>query len=267
MKNLLSILREEYKILHNAEKEIFLEEPTLDFAPEVNSLHHELSNSEKGLEMAIQAYKKRHEIRDKKSLHEILKIALLNYENRTIEVDRDEVSYDSIISTLSNCKNMSFVASYKHYLFDPFDKELWLKHAPKEGHRLVLYALDNKDKREAEAIKKVSSFLGHLVAEKRKKYNKYSSRKYQINLKEGLHARPASQIVKTAMKYNGDAWLRIDSRECSAKSILSVLMLEATRDKRLTVLYKPKENSAEFYNEIESIQYDSKPVLIPYKRR
>ncbi len=266
MKNLLSILKEEYKILEHAENEILLEEPTLDFTPEVNGLHHELSNSEKGLEAAIKEYKKRHEIREKKSQHEILKIALLNYENRTIEVDDGEIDYEKLINAFGSYKEMSFVASYKHYLFDPFDRGLWEKHNPKEGHRLVLYALDDKGRGESDAIKKIASFFGHLVAEKRKKYNKYHSKKYYVNIKEGLHMRPASQIVNVARKYEGDVWIRIDVKECDAKSILNVLMLSATHGRGITVLYKPKEKSGDFYRELEAIQYDTKPLLIPYKR-
>jgi phosphotransferase system HPr (HPr) family protein len=43
----------------------------------------------------------------------------------------------------------------------------------------------------------------------------------------GLHARPASQFVKTATQYQSDITVTCDSRSANAKSILSVLTLGA----------------------------------------
>ena len=45
--------------------------------------------------------------------------------------------------------------------------------------------------------------------------------------KNGLHARPAAEIVKAAAKYQSDITLRRDDLEVNGKSIMGVMMLAA----------------------------------------
>ncbi|MEX2155138.1 MAG: HPr family phosphocarrier protein [Gemmatimonadaceae bacterium] len=45
--------------------------------------------------------------------------------------------------------------------------------------------------------------------------------------KNGLHARPAAEIVKTAAKYKSDITLVRDDLEVNGKSIMGVMMLAA----------------------------------------
>jgi phosphocarrier protein HPr len=45
--------------------------------------------------------------------------------------------------------------------------------------------------------------------------------------KNGLHARPAAEIVKTAAKYQSDITLVRDDLEVNGKSIMGVMMLAA----------------------------------------
>ena len=45
--------------------------------------------------------------------------------------------------------------------------------------------------------------------------------------KNGLHARPAAEIVKTAAKYKADITLVRDDLEVNGKSIMGVMMLAA----------------------------------------
>jgi phosphocarrier protein HPr len=45
--------------------------------------------------------------------------------------------------------------------------------------------------------------------------------------KNGLHARPAAEIVKTAAKYTADITLVRDELEVNGKSIMGVMMLAA----------------------------------------
>ena len=45
--------------------------------------------------------------------------------------------------------------------------------------------------------------------------------------KNGLHARPAAEIVKTAAKYQADITLVRDDLEVNGKSIMGVMMLAA----------------------------------------
>ena len=51
----------------------------------------------------------------------------------------------------------------------------------------------------------------------------------------GVHARPASKIVKTAGKFKSKIWLIKDNATADAKSILHVMMLGANFDSLITV--------------------------------
>jgi phosphocarrier protein len=52
-------------------------------------------------------------------------------------------------------------------------------------------------------------------------------REVTIANKNGLHARPAAEIVKTAAKYKADITLVRDDLEVNGKSIMGVMMLAA----------------------------------------
>ena len=54
-----------------------------------------------------------------------------------------------------------------------------------------------------------------------------AERSVQIVNKNGLHARPAAEIVKTAAKYASDIVLVRDELEVNGKSIMGVMMLAA----------------------------------------
>jgi phosphotransferase system HPr (HPr) family protein len=44
-----------------------------------------------------------------------------------------------------------------------------------------------------------------------------------------LHARPAADFVRTAMRFSSDVWVSNGEREVDAKSLLSILALGAKR--------------------------------------
>ena len=56
-----------------------------------------------------------------------------------------------------------------------------------------------------------------------------------VRRKAGLHARPAALLVKTANKFKSDILVSKDDREVNAKSILSILTLEAKQGAVITV--------------------------------
>lgn len=51
--------------------------------------------------------------------------------------------------------------------------------------------------------------------------------KIKITNRTGLHARPASQFVQKAEKFNSEIYIKLDDKEANAKSILGVLSLGA----------------------------------------
>jgi phosphocarrier protein len=53
--------------------------------------------------------------------------------------------------------------------------------------------------------------------------------------KLGIHARPASMIVQTAMKFEARITLEKDGLSADAKSIMSVMMLAASHNSTVTI--------------------------------
>ena len=54
-----------------------------------------------------------------------------------------------------------------------------------------------------------------------------SEREVRIENKNGLHARPAAEIVKAASKFRSDVTISRDDMEVNGKSIMGVMMLAA----------------------------------------
>ena len=63
-----------------------------------------------------------------------------------------------------------------------------------------------------------------------------------INAK-GLHARPASQIAKTAAQYEARVKIIKGTEEADAKSVLSLLILAAGKGTALTLLAEGEDRS------------------------
>jgi phosphocarrier protein HPr len=62
-----------------------------------------------------------------------------------------------------------------------------------------------------------------------------TEREVQIVNKNGLHARPAAEIVKLASKYRSEITMVRDELEVNGKSIMGVMMLAAECGATLTV--------------------------------
>ncbi len=52
-------------------------------------------------------------------------------------------------------------------------------------------------------------------------------REVQVTNKNGIHARPAAEIVKTAARYRSEITIGRDDLEVNGKSIMGVMMLAA----------------------------------------
>jgi phosphocarrier protein len=57
----------------------------------------------------------------------------------------------------------------------------------------------------------------------------------KITNRTGLHARPASELVKKAGKYNSKIEILFEGKEVNAKSIMGVMSLGVTRDNKITL--------------------------------
>jgi phosphocarrier protein len=62
-----------------------------------------------------------------------------------------------------------------------------------------------------------------------------AERAVQIANKNGLHARPAAEIVKTAAKFKSDVTIVRDDLEVNGKSIMGVMMLAAEYGSTVTL--------------------------------
>ena len=60
-------------------------------------------------------------------------------------------------------------------------------------------------------------------------------RSVQILNKNGLHARPAAEIVKAAARFKSDLTITRDDIEVNGKSIMGVMMLAAEQGSRIDV--------------------------------
>jgi phosphocarrier protein HPr len=70
---------------------------------------------------------------------------------------------------------------------------------------------------------------------KRKKTGTMKERQITVINSLGIHARPASMIVQTAMKFKSSLWLIKDGASADAKSIMSVMMLAAAYNSKVTI--------------------------------
>ncbi len=62
-----------------------------------------------------------------------------------------------------------------------------------------------------------------------------AEKKITIINKLGLHARAAAKLINTTSRFSADIRLIKDGREVDAKSIMSVMMLAASKGTELTV--------------------------------
>lgn len=72
-----------------------------------------------------------------------------------------------------------------------------------------------------------------------------AERHVQIVNRNGLHARPAAEIVKAASKFKSDITIARDDLEVNGKSIMGVMMLAAEYGSTIELRAKgPDENEA-----------------------
>ncbi len=62
-----------------------------------------------------------------------------------------------------------------------------------------------------------------------------TERELQIVNRNGLHARPAAEIVKVAAKYQSDITMIRDDLEVNGKSIMGVMMLAAGKGAKVLI--------------------------------
>lgn len=56
-----------------------------------------------------------------------------------------------------------------------------------------------------------------------------------VTLKDGLHARPAAELVKNLSRYSSDVEININNRSYNAKSILGLMSAGIKEGQKLTI--------------------------------
>lgn len=70
-------------------------------------------------------------------------------------------------------------------------------------------------------------------------------KKVTVHLKNGLHARPAAQFVKTATSFKSSISITKDKDYINAKSVMGVMALAVTKGEEVIILADgPDENEA-----------------------
>ncbi|HJD00721.1 HPr family phosphocarrier protein [Candidatus Arthromitus sp. SFB-turkey] len=73
--------------------------------------------------------------------------------------------------------------------------------------------------------------------------------KVKISNSTGLHARPATLLVKKASSFKSDISIESNGKKVNAKSLIGILSLGATKDTEITVITSG-EDEVEAVNEL-----------------
>ena len=57
----------------------------------------------------------------------------------------------------------------------------------------------------------------------------------RVNNERGIHARPSSEIARTALKYESNITIKCEDRTASAKDVLQLIMLELFEGSNVTI--------------------------------
>lgn len=64
-----------------------------------------------------------------------------------------------------------------------------------------------------------------------------------VKADNGLHARPAGLLVKTASKYNSEISLIVNGKKANAKSIISIMSLGVKENEEVTIVVKGEDEA------------------------
>lgn len=83
------------------------------------------------------------------------------------------------------------------------------------------------------------------------------SREVIVKSSTGLHARPATLLVKKASSFKSDVSVEFNGKKANVKSLIGVLSLGITKDSKITVIVSGDDEAfalEEIVNLIESIE-------------
>lgn len=72
------------------------------------------------------------------------------------------------------------------------------------------------------------------------------SKELTVETRAGIHARPASQIVKTAQRFKSNIFFQKDGMKVNGKSIMGIITLGATYKSRLLCICEGEDENELF---------------------
>ncbi|WP_449540139.1 HPr family phosphocarrier protein [Ferdinandcohnia sp. Marseille-Q9671] len=88
------------------------------------------------------------------------------------------------------------------------------------------------------------------------------SKNFLITDKQGMHARPASSLVKVASKYSSQTELNIGERKANVRSIISIMTLNIKSGERVTLVTDGPDEEVAMASLIEVIEKEKIGQLI-----
>jgi len=200
---------------------------------DINEIREENTNFSKGLIKVMNDFEKDHEIDDRDlslACHHVLHD---EYDIRKVITLSEKPDFTGLEDYCKEFKD-SFIAHYKHPIFDAKIKKLWIKQNINPGDNVSLYLkkdfiIGGID------MNKAISYIGTIDLEKDSEKNIEKST--IVNLESGIHARPSSIICEMANSYDNDIFIRnvTKNEEGNAKSILNLIALCITEGEEVLV--------------------------------
>ena len=78
----------------------------------------------------------------------------------------------------------------------------------------------------------------------------------RVNLKTGLHARPAALFVQEANRYSSDIFIQKEDKKVNAKSIMGIMSLAINSGAEITIIAEGKDEEQALNKLIELVSKD-----------
>ena len=83
------------------------------------------------------------------------------------------------------------------------------------------------------------------------------TREVILKNEEGLHARPATEIVKNASKYNCDIKLEVNGKEYNAKSVIHIMSAGIKNNTQIKIICDGVDENQALVNVLETFKNNS----------
>jgi phosphotransferase system HPr (HPr) family protein len=245
------LLEREYTRLKDGEKKLVrdlleeqLRKTKMQIGVDALDLIGKIEKAEEDLAVAKHEFDAHSEI-DEQNISQIAGHIFSAYEQKRRVVVGLIPDYKGLAKVLTEReKEVSCIVHHGSSIFDPKAVDVWEQHEVKPGDKLVLYLHNLNGKQHS--LDDLVPYLGKsdTKAEALEVDQPYVTQELTIELEHSLHARPGALIVKKASQYDPDIFIRKvgTSEQVSAKSILGIMTLGASKGSKIMFLYEKPRN-------------------------